>query len=149
MNKEYLNVIVADHEEGNVVYFKDILKDLKIDIKVQMFWNGEDLMKYLNTENNIVPEVLFIAHNLAKKSGLECLEEIKSDIRLNNMVNVVYSDRFSDQEADELFVKGANVCFNRPAEYKALKKIITEVITINWQYHTSGLNKDNFIMKVG
>lgn len=149
MNREYLNVIVADHEEGNLVCFKDILKDLKIDVKIQMFWNGRELMEYLNNENNIVPEVLFMASNLAEKNGIKCLEEIKSDLRFSNMVNIVYSDHFSDQEMDEVFVKGANVCLRRPNEYKAFKKVLTEVITVNWQYYTSGMNKDNFIMKVG
>ncbi|ROH97511.1 response regulator [Chryseobacterium daecheongense] len=149
MNKEYLNVIVADHDEGNLVCFKDILKDLKIEVKIQMFWSGTELMGYLKNKNNIVPEVLFMAYNLAEKNAVECLEEIKSDERFNNMVNVFYSDHFSDLEMDEIFVKGANVCLKRPEEYKAFKKVLTEVITVNWQYHTSGMNKDNFIMKVG
>ncbi|GAB0155801.1 hypothetical protein CHRYSEOSP005_10630 [Chryseobacterium sp. Alg-005] len=149
MNKEYLNVIVADHEEGNLLCIRDILKDLKIDVKIQMFWNGAELMEYLNNENNIVPEVLFIAYNLTEKSGLECLEKIKPESRFDNMVNVIYSDQFSDEEIDEAFVKGANICLKSPNDYNAFKKVLTEVMTVNWQYHTSGMNKDNFIMKVG
>lgn len=149
MNREYLNVIVADHDEGNLVYFKDILRDLKIDVKVQMFWSGTELMKYLNNENNIVPEVLFMTYNLAEKSGLECLEENKLNYRFNNMAHVLYSENFSESEIEDAFVKGANVCLRKPLEYKAFKKVVTEVITVNWQYYTSGLNKDNFIMKVG
>jgi hypothetical protein len=29
-----------------------------------------------------------------------------------------------------------------------MKKKLTDVIAVNWQYYTSGLNKENFIMKV-
>ena len=34
-------------------------------------------------------------------------------------------------------------------EYVAtLKKVLSEVVTLNWQYHTSGLNKDNFLLRM-
>lgn len=148
MNREYLNVIVADHNEGNLVFFKEIFKDLKIGIKAQTFCNGEDLMNYLNKEETIIPEVLFMNYDLSKKNSLKCLEEIKADLRFGNMVNTVYSDCLSEDKIEEVFVTGANIFIKKPDEYTVLKKVLTEVITVNWQYHTSGLNKDNFIMKV-
>jgi hypothetical protein len=35
-----------------------------------------------------------------------------------------------------------------PDNYTDMKKKVSEIIAINWQYHTSGFNKNNFIMKV-
>ena len=29
-----------------------------------------------------------------------------------------------------------------------LKKILSEIVTLNWQYHTSGLNKENFLLRM-
>jgi len=148
MNREYLNVILTDRDEGSHILFKNIFQDLKIRIKVQTFYNGEELMNYLNNHDAIVPEILFMNYDIPPKGSLECLIEIKSDFKFDHMVTAIYSDRLSADEEEEVFIKEANIFMKQPDNYKDLKKVLTEVITINWQYHTSGLNKNNFIMKV-
>jgi response regulator RpfG family c-di-GMP phosphodiesterase len=148
MNREYLNVILVDDDEGNIVFFKNILKELKIGIKVQAFQNGSDLLEYLNSEDALVPEILFMDFDIPKKNALECLQEIKENFKLENMVTAVYSSNLSEAEVENIFVNGGNIFMKKPNDYSALKKVVSEIITINWQYHTSGFNKDNFIMKV-
>ena len=148
MNKEYLNVILVDDDEGNQIFFKNIFKDLKVGVKVQIFNNGRDLMNFLNSEDALIPEILFMKYDIPKKNSLECLEDIKIDFRFDQMVNVIYSDELSAGEEEDVFVKGANVFMKKPDNYVDMKKVLSEIITINWQYHTSGLNKNNFIMKV-
>lgn len=148
MNKEYLNVIAADNDEGNIIFFKNIFKDLRIGVKSQCFSSGEDLMEYLTSEGTIIPEVVFIKYDIPGKNSMECLDEIKTDSRLSDIIIVIYSDQISESEIEEIFVNGGNIVMRKPDTYDGLKKSLTEIITINWQYHTSGLNKDNFIMKV-
>lgn len=149
MTKEYLNAIVVDDDEGNVVLLKNILKDLKITVKVQSFQNGKDLMKYLNNAEALIPEILLMNYNIPQKSILECLEEIKMDFRLSSMITGVYAESLSEEDVERIFVKGSNIYIKKPDNYKDLKRVISEVVTLNWQYHTSGLNKDNLILKVG
>jgi CheY-like chemotaxis protein len=148
MNKEFLNVIVTDHYEGNQIFFKNIFKNLKIDVKVQCFTNGNDLMGYLNSRDALIPEILFLNYEIPGQNCTECIKEIKEDFRFNNMVNAIYSDQVSEEVVEDLFVQGANIFIRKPENYENLKKVLTEVITVNWQYHTSGLNKDNLIMKL-
>jgi hypothetical protein len=148
MNKEYLNVILADCDEGIHVLFKNIFQELKMGIRVRTFFNGEDLMNYLNDKDAIIPEILFMNYDISEKNSLECLVEIKSDFRFDHMITAIYSDRLSAEEEEKVFVKEANIFMKQPDNYKDLKKVLTEIMTINWQYHTSGLNKNNFIMKV-
>lgn len=149
MNKEFLNVIVVDEDEGNLIFFKSIFKDLKVGVKVQCFTNGDNLMEYLNSEDALIPEMVFMKYEITEKSSMDCLEEIRMDFRFSNIVTAVYSHLLSEEDIENVFVKGANIFIKKPEAYEALKKILTEVITINWQYHTSGLNIDNFMMKVG
>ena len=149
MNKEYLNVITVDDDEGNIIFFKNIFKDLKIGVKSQCFYQGDDLMKYLNSSGVIVPEVVFIKYDIPGKSWMECLREIKINPRFSNIVIAVYGGQISENEIEEIFVNGANIFMKKAETYEGLKKSLTEIITINWQYHSSGLNKDSFIMKVG
>ena len=148
MNKEYLNVILTDPDEGIHILFKNVFQDLKIGIRVQSFYNAENLMNYLNTENISVPEILFMNLNLPGKNSLDCLSEIKTNFRLDHMITTIYSCHASADEEDEVFLRGANIFMQQPDNYKDLKKVLTEIMMMNWQYHTSGLNKNNFIMKV-
>ncbi|GEJ45576.1 response regulator [Chryseobacterium sp. ON_d1] len=148
MNKEFLNVIVADNDENTLIFFKNILKELKISIKVQCFTNGKDLMRYLNNDDAVVPELVFIKYTIPGKESMECLEEIESNPKFNNMVTVIFSEAIPENEVEDIFVKGANIYMKKPECFEKLKKVLTDIITINWQYHTSGLNIDNFILKV-
>ncbi|SHK92235.1 response regulator [Chryseobacterium polytrichastri] len=148
MNREYLSVILVDDDEGNRIVFKKILKELKIGVKIQSFCNGENLMEYLNSQEALVPEILFMNYNISMKNSLECLLEIKTDFRFDNMVTAVYSEDLSEDEIENIFINGANVFIKKREDYTAMKKVLSEVITLNWQYYTSGLNRDNFIMKV-
>ncbi|RLJ23600.1 response regulator receiver domain-containing protein [Chryseobacterium sp. 7] len=148
MNKEFLNVIVADQDENTLIFFKNILKELKISIKVQCFSNGKDLMEYLNNEDAVVPEIVFINYMIPGKESMKCLEEIESNSKFNNMVSAIFSEPIPENEIEDIFVKGANIFMKKPECFEKLKKVLSEVITINWQYHTSGLNKDHFILKV-
>jgi response regulator RpfG family c-di-GMP phosphodiesterase len=148
MNREYLNVILVDNSEENRILFKKVFKDLKVGIKIQIFSNGENLMDYLNSEEAQVPEILFMEKEIPKKNSLEYIEEIKTDFRFDNMVIAIYSDHFSTAEEEDIFVNGANIVMKKPDNYDNLKKVMAEIVTLNWQYHTSGLNKNNFIMKV-
>ncbi|SEH40357.1 Response regulator receiver domain-containing protein [Chryseobacterium culicis] len=143
-----MNVIVADNDENTLIFFKNILKELKISIKVQCFSNGKDVMDYLSNEDAVVPEIVFINYKIPGKESMECLEEIESNSKFNNMVTAIFSDPIPENEVEDIFVKGAHIFMKKPECFDRLKKVLTEVITINWQYHTSGLNKDHFILKV-
>lgn len=148
MNKEYLNVILADDDEGNLILFKSILQDLKIHIKVKTFGNISDTMEYLNTDGAVIPEVFFMNFNISGKNCIEYLSELKADHRFDHMTTVIYTQSISSEDEEEIFVNGANVLMKKPDNYGDMKKNITDIMTVTWQYHTSGLNKNNFIMKV-
>lgn len=148
MNKEYLNVILADPDEGVHILFKNVFQDLKMGIRIQSFYDTENLVDYLDNKETSVPEILFMNLAFAGKNDLNLLSEIKTNFRLDQMIMAIYSDDASSELQEEIFLKGANIFMQQPDNYKDLKKILTEIMIINWQYHTSGLNKNNFIMKV-
>ncbi len=148
MTRECLNVILMDHDEGNHIFFKNIFQDLKIRIKTHIFFNGNDMMDYLKSEKALIPELLLMNYDIPEKNVLNCLAGIKSCCKLSQMTVAVYSADLSTDTEEEIFIKGANVLMGKPDNYKDLKKALTEIVTVSWQYHTSGLNKDNFIMKV-
>ena len=139
---------MADDDEDDRDFFSDAFEDLKMKTKINFFNDGLELMNYLGAPNSILPDILFLDLNMPFKSGLECLYEIKANDRLKNIAIAIYSTSASDEDVEATFVSGANIYIKKPSNFDALKKILKEVITINWHYQTSGLNRDNFLLKL-
>ncbi len=148
MQNEPIHVLLADDDEDDRLFFKEAFEEIKIQTIVNTVIDGVELIKYLLMPNVILPHVLFLDLNMPRKSGLECLREIKSDNRLKDIAVAIYSTSASDEDIEETFVKGANVYIKKPSDFSTLKKILIEVITINWQYQTSSLNRDNFLLSL-
>ena len=148
MNKEYMHIILADDDEDDRLFFTDAFEELKINTKVQTYNDGAELMDYLNNEDSIMPEILFLDLNMPKKNGIECLQEIKANPKFGNIAVAIYSTSSSEEHIEETFVSGANIYIKKPSDFNVLKKVLSEVVTINWQYQTSGLNKDNFLLRM-
>jgi len=148
MNSDYINIALADDDEDDRLFFTEAFEELKIKSKVLLFKDGIELMEYLNDSTNMLPNLLFLDLNMPKKSGLECLKDIKATKRLSDMAIAIYSTSASEEDIENTFVKGANVYIKKPNDFEKLKKVLSEVVTTNWQYHTSGLNKDNFLLRL-
>lgn len=148
MNTDFINICLADDDEDDRLFFTDAFDELKINTKVSTFNDGVELMDYLNNEDSVLPSVLFLDLNMPKKNGVECLLEIKKNEKLNDIAIAIYSTSSSEEHIEETFINGANIYIKKPNDFEDLKKILSEVVTINWQYHTSGLNKDNFLMRM-
>ena len=137
MQNEPIYVLLADDDSDDCLFFTDAFEEIKIKTKVKLLKDGEELMNYLKEESNPLPDVLFIDLNMPRKNGMECLKEIKQIDRLKNIAIAIYSTSASDEDIEETFVKGANVYIKKPSDFGILKKILTQVISINWQYQTS------------
>lgn len=148
MEREYIHIILADDDEDDRLFFTDAFDELKINTKVQTYNDGVELMNYLNKDDSVLPNVLFLDLNMPMKNGIECLHEIKADKRFNDIVIAIYSTSSSEEHIEETFIKGANIYIKKPNDFNELKRVLSYVVTLNWQYHTSGLNKDNFLFRM-
>lgn len=148
MTKDFIHITLADDDEDDRLFFTDAFNEIKVNTKVNTFNDGVELMDYLNNENTLLPHVLFLDLNMPRKNGIECLLEIKQNPRFKDIAIAIYSTSSSEDHIEETFVNGANIYIKKPNDFNTLKKVLSEVVTLNWQYHTSGLNKDNFLLRI-
>ena len=148
MNEVYTHVLLADDDKDDRDDFMEAFNSLGMNVDLQTVKNGVELMEYLNRPSIKIPHLVFLDLNMPKKSGLECLKEIRKIQRLKNLTVVIYSTSSSEKDMEDTFVNGANIYMKKPAHLTVLKKLLAQVLTINWQYHTSGLNRDNFLMQL-
>ncbi len=148
MQKEYTHIILADDDEDDRLFFTDAFSEIKINTKVQTFKDGLELINYLELDDSILPEILFLDLNMPKLNGIETLHRIKENKKFDNIAIAIYSTSSSEEHIEQTFVLGANIYIKKPSDFNTLKKVLSDVVTINWQYHTSGLNKDNFLLRI-
>ena len=143
-----LNIALADDDDDDRTLFKEAMDEIKIKTKLSLFNNGKELMDYLILPNVILPEIVFLDLNMPIKNGMQCLHEIRNHPKLQDLLVAIYSTSSSEGDIEETFVNGANIYINKPNSFGALKQVIEKVLQLNWQYHTSALNRDNFLLRI-
>lgn len=148
MEEDFTYVVLADDDEDDRLLFTEAFNELKIKTQVATFENGVALMNALKHPDSAIPSILFLDLNMPKKSGLECLKEIKNNTKFKDMAIAIYSTSASEEDIENTFVAGANIYIKKPNAFEDLKKVLSDVVTINWQYYTNSLNRDNFLLRL-
>ncbi|MPS64923.1 MULTISPECIES: response regulator [unclassified Chryseobacterium] len=149
MNKEFLNATLLDSNVHSLILLRKILQEHKIKIRCTDFYSDEDLSQYLNKAMYGVPDVVFINYQDIQATDFLLIRERIDDIRYSSAIFVVYSNELEESEIENILISGANIFLKLNDDYSKLKKMVSEIITMIWQYQTSGLNRSNFIMKMG
>ena len=148
MDNDALYIVLAEDDEDDRLFFKEALEEIKVKTVITFVIDGSQLMNYLNQPGIRLPHVVFLDLNMPVKSGMECLVEIRKNNRLKDLAIVIYSTAASDEDIEEAFVNGANIYIKKPNDFSLLKSTLAKVISLNWQYHTLGLKKDNFLLSI-
>ena len=143
-----MNIVLADDDEDDRLLFDEAITEIDVKTKLSLFNDGKALMDYLVLPETVLPEIVFLDLNMPIKNGMQCLNEIRKHDKLKELCVAIYSTSSSEQDIENTFVNGANVYINKPNSFSALKKAIDKVLKINWQYHTSALNRDNFLLRL-
>ena len=147
MINESLNIILADDEDNDRLLFIDAVKELKIKTIIHTVNDGVELMEYLNNEDNVLPQLIFLDLNMPRKKGLECLKEIKGNYKLNDIAIAIFSTSMAENDIEQTLVNGANVYINKPNSFDELKQVLKKVVTTAYAYQNTFFNKANFILQ--
>lgn len=145
MYPEKLHILLAEDDADDRLLFENAFNDVKIKHTLTMIENGKELIAYLH-DTDFLPHIIFLDLNMPGKSGIECLKEIRKNNRLKDISVAIYSTSANDASVEETFIAGANVYIKKPRDFATLKKILADVVHINWQYVTDGLNRENFMI---
>ena len=146
--KSKMHILLADDDEDDRNFFNDAIKELKMDNEVTIFKNGTELMDYLEHPDSNLPHILFLDLNMPCRTGLDCLKDIRANAKFKDLSIAIYSTSSSEKDIEDTFIEGANIYIKKPNDFDKLKKVIKDVVNMNWQYHTSSLNKETFFLSI-
>ena len=129
MDVKQLNVLLADDDIDDCLFFKEALTEFPISTQLTTVHNGEQLMQLLTQETIQLPDVLFLDLNMPRKNGFECLSEIKFIKKLEPLPVIMYSTSYEQEVVNLLYKNGAQHFIRKPSDFLQFKKLIQQTIT--------------------
>lgn len=126
MNTNQWHLLLADDDEDDCLFFKEALNRLPIDTDLTTVHDGDQLMQLLTKSKNPLPDALFLDLNMPRKSGYDCLAELKLNPKPKPIPVIILSTFFEQEVADQLFLSGAKDCLQKPTDFAQLKQLIQQ-----------------------
>jgi len=134
-NSNKFNVLLADDDIDDCSFFKKALEELQLSVQLTVVHDGEELMKYLEKNSAHLPDLLFLDLSMPRKTGFECLTEIKENEKYKSLPVTVFTTSFArgiefeQSLANTLTGIGAEEYIRKPGNFEQLKWIIHQTIT--------------------
>lgn len=138
MNIDELNVLLADDDTDDCMFFRNALGELSHTANLNLVHDGEQLMTYLADNSAQLPNVLFLDLNMPRKNGVECLTEIIQNEKLKNIPVVMFSTFYSKDTVNMLFKIGARVYIRKTSDVAQLKQVIHHALSMATEKIKSG-----------
>jgi CheY-like chemotaxis protein len=129
MKSVNIKILLADDDQDDCMFFEDAVKELSLELTLDMVHDGADLMDFLQKNSQDLPHLLFLDLNMPKKTGIECLSEIKKDQDLSKLPVVMYSTSSNPDVMESLYKIGAQFYIRKPADFSNLKSVIRQAIS--------------------
>jgi len=146
MSVKQLNILLADDDTDDCIFFKKALTELVIPTNLIAVHDGEQLMHLLINETTLLPHILFLDLNMPRKNGFECLSEIKLSEKLKQLPVIVFSTSFEQDVVNRLYKNGAQYFIRKPPEFSQFKKIIQQALMLIVQGNISQPTREDFVL---
>ncbi len=131
-NHKELYIILADDDSDDRELFSEAIEETNFQVKLDTAEDGETFLCVLKSSKNL-PDIIFLDLNMPNKNGKECLAELRSSVKYNQVPVIIYSTSSSKRDIDEVYEKGANLYISKPSSFQELKRIANEVLTLDWE----------------
>ncbi len=133
-NPTPLNILLADDDIDDCFFFEKALGELSIENTLTIVRDGEQLMAYLFENTDKLPDILFLDLSMPRKTGFECLSEIKENEKLKDIAVVMFSTsyvrdiNYEQNIITMLYDIGAQEYIRKPSTINQLKEIIKNTL---------------------
>nr|WP_294926197.1 response regulator [uncultured Flavobacterium sp.] len=148
MNKQIYNLLLADDDEDDCIFFREAIDELSLPVKLVTVNDGVELMGFLeiNTAGNL-PDILFLDLNMPRKNGYECLAEIKAIEELKELPVIIFSTSLDIEIVNTMYDKGALYYIRKPGDFSKLKQVIGNALKVTSENNFKKPERENFILQ--
>lgn len=129
-----IKILLAEDDTDDRLFFNKALREIAVITQLTMVNDGEALMTYLLSNLENLPDLLFLDLSMPRKTGFECLIEIKENSSLKDVPVIVFSTSYTrdigyEQEMiDRLKKIGALSFIRKASDFAQTKQIIQHAL---------------------
>ena len=94
---EQKTILIVEDDEVDVMTIKRAMKEIHVTNPVEVRWNGEEALVYLQGEKEL-PGIVLLDLNMPRMNGMEFLQHVRSDERLKRIPVVVLTTSREEQD---------------------------------------------------
>jgi len=118
--KNFFNILIVDDNPGDVRLMQEALMEGSAACRLQVAADGMQALDLLRSrppgEAGALPDLIFLDLNLPGKTGMQVLEEIKTDPELRPIPVVVFSTSAAAQDIRAAYDRHANCYITKPID---------------------------------
>lgn len=142
--KKNTHILFSDDDTDDALLFTQAADLMKSSILLSFAEDGEQLMRFLSRES--LPDMIFLDLNMPVKNGIECLREIRSDKKLDNLPVIVYTTSDNPRDIDTCFKLKANLYVVKPTSFESIIKTLKKIINIDFSSQEFPA-RENFLLQ--
>jgi len=126
------NIFYTDDDADDRDVFREVIKEIDEEVYIFTQRDGEELMNILK---NPPPRahLIFLDLNMPGKNGYEVLREIRASEKLRDLPVIIFSTSSDEDSITQTKALGATLYINKPTSYTELKRILKQVLSIEWE----------------
>jgi CheY-like chemotaxis protein len=131
MNADLISVLLVDDDPGDVLLVRDAFQDHKVGNLLSVVSDGVEAVEYVRAQGNYSdasrPDLILLDLNLPRKSGIEVLQEIKSDPALSTIPVVVLTTSEAEEDILRAYKLHANAYITKPVDFEQFARIVHQI----------------------
>jgi CheY-like chemotaxis protein len=127
---EQTHVLVADDDDDDFHIFASVINELSLTILLSRAKDGKILLRILDEK---LPDILFLDILMPFLDGRQCLKEIRSNKKYDNLPIIIYSSVTNLREIEFCYREGSNFYVVKPSTYTELKMVLEKIFSIDWK----------------
>jgi CheY-like chemotaxis protein len=145
-NKKMVNLLLADDDMDDCLFFQEALEELSMAANLSTVNDGVQLMDFLKAAIAL-PDALFLDLNMPRKSGFECLTELKNNKSFKEIPVIIFSTSLDPEVVNTLYNNGAHYYIRKPGDFNILKQVIEEATSRISKNKSQRPERIDFIIK--
>lgn len=139
-----IKIVVCDDNWAESPLFEYTLRNIGVNYELDWVDSGLELLIYLTTAE-ILPDIIFLDVNMPGKSGIQCLEEVRSNRKWNHIPIIIQSFAGPTKDIEAAFSGGADLFILKSDFSKDFQQILKTILQRDWTIRTQPL-KSNFFL---
>jgi CheY-like chemotaxis protein len=127
-------IVLIDDDPDDLDIMKETLEKVAPATQCISFLYPDEAIRVITTELIVVPDYIIIDMNMPRKTGLECLRELRAQEEFNEIPIIIYSTTISGSLKETLMKEGATHVFQKPSKYEAWTNVLNKVMHRDWAF---------------